>query len=150
MYIPRYSFNALSRSDQLLPSTQPSRPPTPRPMITSLGRTASPFSSCRVEWCRRALATSAYAETSSTSPMPPRLDKKTHTRSGNAYARSVRPKMFVRPWDGVPSMIDGFAMLRGIENKYGKIKAFTFVRVSFTSGHARMDSTLTHISLFIV
>ena len=99
------------------------------PMITTLGRTASPFSLCRAEWCRRALATSAYAEPSSTSPMPPKLDKKTHTRNGRANTQGTPPRIFVRPWDGVPSMIDGFAMLRGIESKYGKVRAFKFIRV---------------------
>jgi len=49
----------------------------------------------------------------------------------------MRPRVFVRPWDGVPSMLDGFAMLRGIENKYGKIKAFNFVRVSFAPARSR-------------
>ena len=134
MHIPSAIRTMVNRSDQLHPSTQPSRPPTLRPMITSLSRTASPFSSCRAEWCRRALATSAYVETSSASPIPPRLDKKTHTR--NDEGCGVRPRIFVRPWDGVPSMLDGFAMLRGIENKYGKIKTFAFVRVSFTSGRS--------------
>lgn len=61
--------------------------------------------------------------------MPPKFNKKTHTRSGKANARNSPPRIFVRPWDGVPSMVDGFAMLRGIENKYGKVKAFKFTRV---------------------
>jgi len=144
-------FVGLSRSDQLLPSTTtiPSRPPSPRPMTTSLSRIASPFSSCSTKWCRRALTTSAYAETSSASPIPPKLDEKNHTRSGKTGTQNRPPRIFVRPWDGVPSMLDGFAMLRGIENKYGKIKAFNFIRVSFASGRshfARMDSTVTPVS----
>lgn len=55
--------------------------------------------------------------------------KKEHKRKGQADAQADFPSIFVRPWDGVPSMIDGFAMLRGIERKYGKIKAFRFIRV---------------------
>jgi hypothetical protein len=61
--------------------------------------------------------------------MPPKLDKKPHTRSGNVDTQNELPRIFVRPWDGVPSMLDGFAMLRGIEKKYGKVKAFRFIRV---------------------
>ncbi|KAF9650981.1 hypothetical protein BDM02DRAFT_3184918 [Thelephora ganbajun] len=97
-------------------------------MITSLGRTASPISTCRAEWCRRALATSAYAETSSSSPIPPKYNKKTYIHSGKVDTQSGPPRLFIRPWDGVPSMLDGFVMLRGIEKKYGKIKAFKFTR----------------------
>ena len=104
-------------------------PPIPRPMITSLSRTASPFSLCRAEWCRRALTTSAYAETSSSSPMPPKQDKKVRPRGNKGYVNRGPPRIFVRPWDGVPSMLDGFAMLRGIENNYGKVKSFKFIRV---------------------
>jgi len=83
--------------------------------------------------------------------MPPRVDKKMYNRSGEG---SVRPRIFVRPWDGVPSMLDGFAMLRGIEDKYGKIRAFTFVRVSFASGSFTLvlvwTQILTPILFFIV
>jgi len=112
------------------PSVRTTTPRTPCPMITSLGRTASSFSPCRAEWCRRALSTSAYAETPSASPMPPRLNKKTRILNNRVVTKSGPPRIFVRPWDGVPSMPDGFAMLRGIENKCGKIKAFKFLRVS--------------------
>ena len=97
-------------------------------MITSLCRTASPIFSCRAEWCRRALATSAHAETSSTSPMPPKQYKGPRTH-GEVNPQNFPPRIFVRPWDGVPSMLDGFAMIRGIENEYGKVKAFRFLRV---------------------
>lgn len=61
--------------------------------------------------------------------MPPRLGKKKQTRVGKVDTETGPPRIFVRPWDGVPSMIDGFAMLRGIESKYGKLKAFRFIRV---------------------
>ena len=61
--------------------------------------------------------------------MPPKLDRKTHKHNDRVSTKGAPPKIFVRPWDGVPSMLDGFAMLRGIENKYGKVKAFKFIRV---------------------
>ena len=125
----RSQLNDASRSDNLLPPIQSPHPAYTASMITSLGRTASPLAPCRAEWCRRTLSTSAYAETSSSSPMPPRLHKKTHPRNGKVNAEGGPPRIFVRPWDGVPSMIDGFAMLRGIENRYGKVKSFKFMRV---------------------
>ena len=61
--------------------------------------------------------------------MPPKVNKKTYTRSGEVNTEGAPTRLFVRPWDGVPSMLDGFAMLRGIEEKYGKVKAFRFTRV---------------------
>jgi len=60
--------------------------------------------------------------------MPPKLNKKPRIRRGKGIVPKGPHRLFVRPWDGVPSMVDGFAMLRGIENKYGKIKAFKFIR----------------------
>ncbi|KAF9782401.1 hypothetical protein BJ322DRAFT_218328 [Thelephora terrestris] len=105
---------------------RPPIPRTPRLMITSLGRTVPPFTSCRVEWCRRALATSARAQTSSTSPLPPK--KKTDPPADSGGTKNSLQRLFVRPWDGVPAMPDGFAMLRGIEKKYGKVKTFKFIR----------------------
>jgi hypothetical protein len=63
--------------------------------------------------------------------MPPKFDKRTPARSDKLNIRKGPPRIFVRPWDGVPSMLDGFAMLRGIESKYGKVKAFRFVRVCY-------------------
>lgn len=60
--------------------------------------------------------------------MPPKLNKKVHIRNGKVNTEKA-PQIFVRPWDGVPSMLDGFAMLWGIEQKYGKVKTFKFMRV---------------------
>lgn len=99
-------------------------------MTTVLCRIAYPFASCRAEWCRRALATSAYSEPSSPSPMPLKLNRKPDTSKIRFNPDELlHPRLFVRPWDGIPSMVDGFAMLRGIERKYGKIKTFKFIRV---------------------
>ena len=46
-------------------------------------------------------------------------------------------------------MLDGFAMIRGIEKKYGKVKSFKFIRVRETSFSA-VDAHEIYASLFIV
>lgn len=63
--------------------------------------------------------------------MPPKFKKRADTRNDRAIVniKEGSSRLFVRPWDGVPGMPDGFAMLRGIEKKYGKIKSFKFIRV---------------------
>lgn len=72
--------------------------------------------------------------------MPPKLNKKKVTPNDGVGTKNIPRRLFVRTWDGVPSMPDGFAMLRGIEKKYGKIKTFKFIRVRcFRFWHSQMD-----------
>ena len=61
--------------------------------------------------------------------MTPKFEETTDLCGAGPDTKRGPPRLFVRPWDGVPSMVDAFAMLRGIEKKYGKIRTFEFVRV---------------------
>jgi hypothetical protein len=45
-------------------------------------------------------------------------------------ARTFHPRMiFVRPWDGIPTISHAFAIVRGIERRFGKIQEFVVLRV---------------------
>ena len=46
--------------------------------------------------------------------------------------RSGKQSLYIRPWDGVTSMPEAFAILRSLEHKYGKFKYYQFLRVRVT------------------
>lgn len=48
-------------------------------------------------------------------------DRKAH------HQRSV----FIKPWDGIKSMVEAFAILRAVERKYGRLREYKFIRVSW-------------------
>ncbi|KAI0937759.1 hypothetical protein AcW1_003834 [Taiwanofungus camphoratus] len=83
---------------------------------------------------KRALATDATVSlASSESSAPPFPDSKAGVKINPRKARSsqrteVKPGLFVRPWDGISSMAEVFAMIRGIERKYGRIREYIIPR----------------------
>ena len=48
--------------------------------------------------------------------------------------------LWVRSWDGVPSMPEGLAVMRAIERRYGKLKYFQFFRVRRISVFAMLST----------
>lgn len=62
--------------------------------------------------------------------------------------RKGQGTIFIRPWDGVKSMPEAFAIIRGVERKYGKIRDFMLMRVtSFFNLNVRV-STQPHPPFF--
>src|ERR1700734_3698516 len=45
-------------------------------------------------------------------------------------ASMAKKSIYVRPWSHPASMAEAFAIIRGIERKYGRIRDFKWVRVS--------------------
>jgi len=79
----------------------------------------------------RALSTIPDAGSASSSDPHPRPRRNPfRQRKRECTPSSDSGRLFVRPWDGIPSMPDAFAMVRGIERKYGKVKSFKLMRDS--------------------
>ncbi|CAL1711996.1 unnamed protein product [Somion occarium] len=84
-------------------------------MLSSLGRTT-------VRQCsRRAQSTLSEAQTSASSS---RRQAAVQTLSDLRRRRTV----FVRPWDGINSVPEAWAIIRGIERHFGRILDFALVR----------------------
>ena len=60
-------------------------------------------------------------------PPLPELDSKS---SGDSSISAHRRAVFVRPWDGISSMPELLAIVRGLERHYGRIREYGVVRVS--------------------
>ena len=66
-------------------------------------------------------------EPSPSMPAPPPTSSEPQMRQANREG----PKniLYVRPWDGVTSTVEAFAIVRSIERRYGRLKWFHFLRV---------------------
>lgn len=52
------------------------------------------------------------------------------SRGSRPQSTAFHPRMiFVRPWDGLPTMAHAFAIIRDIERRFGKIQEFAIIRV---------------------
>ena len=94
---------------------------------------------------------STYTEPSPRNPTlrPP---SHRHTRSKQGYPeehiRSLHPRMiFVRPWDGIPSMVHAFAIIREIESRFGKVQEFVVLRVRTPPHYSFMPDMLHYRTL---
>lgn len=76
---------------------------------------------------RRTLATATESDSLDVDfpPPLPEFDSSPDT-SASAHTQSV----FVRPWDGISSMPELLAMIRGLERHYGTIREYGVMRVS--------------------
>ena len=77
---------------------------------------------------RRLQSTLSQAEASASTgpsqpPPSPVVEKLRRER------RRQQGAIFIRPWDGVNSMPEAYAIIRGVERKYGKIRNFMMLRV---------------------
>lgn len=80
---------------------------------------------------RRALATAVeQSPSTSASSVPPKRGSLASPRY--PARRSGKQSLYIRPWDGVTSMPEAFAILRSLEHKYGKFKYYQFLRVRIT------------------
>jgi hypothetical protein len=91
-----------------------------------VARRSSAFT-CRRNICR-AISTNPESPSSST-PQFLREHTQQHESHPESAPTSYSGRLFVRPWDGISSLPDAYAIIRGIERRYGKIKSFRMLRV---------------------
>ena len=80
----------------------------------------------------RALATESVASSSSPPESSP-ASNAPRVRPGTPSAvhfRKSRNCVYVRSWDAINSMPEFFAMLRGVEKRFGRVREFRLNRVS--------------------
>lgn len=65
-------------------------------------------------------------ESSSSTPAPLTTDLGAH----RTHARDKKV-LYIRPWDGITSTPEAYAILRAIERRYGKLKHYHFLRVRY-------------------
>lgn len=82
----------------------------------------------------RALSTSTH-EQSLPPPPPSHLQLLiSRNKDREREPRDLHPRMiFVRPWDGIPTMAHAFAVVCEIERQFGRIQEFVVVRVRIYS-----------------
>jgi hypothetical protein len=92
-------------------------------------------SACRRYLFRELSTTTEFSSTTKniSSPGPFPLDASPALSNGT---------LFVRTWDGIPSIAHALAIIRGLESRYGKVREFRFGRVR-CSLHLFHNSGLT-------
>lgn len=81
---------------------------------------------------RRALQTEAAPEASSSSAdlfLHASSPETMHEKNVNTRLQTI----FVRPWDGISSMVELYAIIRGLERHFGRIREYQVGRVSLPS-----------------
>lgn len=73
----------------------------------------------------RTLSTTTVEPTPST-PLP---ESAQPTPTDDASLLNRSRTLYIRPFDGITSMPEAFAVLRAVERRYGKMKHFNFIKV---------------------
>lgn len=50
--------------------------------------------------------------------------------------------IFIKPWDGIKSIVEAYAVIRGVEKQYGQLREYKFMRVSIRCSLSRYATIL--------
>ena len=94
----------------------------------------------------RAFATETLASSSSTSALGSPSPANTSSSKGKGRELNSTDhdgkSVYVRTWDDIGSMPEFFAVLRGVEKRFGPVREFRVARVSF---HVLPNSSLSDV-----
>jgi hypothetical protein len=90
-----------------------------------LSQAAQPTCRHAIRRGTRALAT-AVQEPANPTPSHPLAKPNSSNVTRNRMTGST---LYIRPFDGITSMPEAFAVLRAVERRYGKMKHYQFVKV---------------------